>query len=79
MAAPRARPWPAPVQKEHKQGEQGGEHVPAPAPMEEVQGGGHLPAPAPKERMQGVQGGGYLPAPAHQEPMPGKGEREINR
>ena len=41
------------------QGVRGAEHLPAPAPQEQMQGvrgGEHLPAPAPKEQMQGVRG-----------------------
>ena len=51
-----------------------GEHLPAPAPKEQMQGVRgvrNLSAPAPKEQMQGVRGGEPLPAPAHQEPMQG--------
>jgi hypothetical protein len=53
------------------QGVRGREHLPAPAPKEQMQGvrgGGHLPAPAPKEQMHGVRGREHLPAPAPKEP-----------
>jgi hypothetical protein len=47
----------------------GGEHLPAPAPKEQMQGvrgGEHLPAPAPKEHMQGVRGDGRASICQHQ-------------
>jgi hypothetical protein len=57
----------------------GREHLPAPAPQEQMQGvrgGEHLPAPAPQEQMQGVRGREHLPASAHQEQMQGVRGRE---
>jgi hypothetical protein len=60
-----------------QRGRRGGgrrEHLPAPAPEEQMQGvrgGEHLPAPAPKGPMQGVRGGEPLPAPAPEEHMQG--------